>query len=306
VVVPTHELAMQIQQQAVSLEQHAGLGIRIQVLVGSGSMQRQIERLKKKPHLVVGTPGRILGLIRAKKLKAHTVGHVVVDEVDRLLIKSSLNLIRWIIGSILKDRQLIFVSATEEKECTRVAEELAIDLVQVHVGCNQVIDTIDHYYFVCEERDKPDLLRKLIHALDPPKAIVFAHRNTDVESIADKLAYHKLSVIDIHSAQDNLQRKKAMDDLRSGRAQVMIASDIAARGLDIKGVTHIFNIDVPTQSKAYLHRTGRTGRAGMRGVAISLISEQQIRLVRRHERQLGITIAPAQLRSGKVTLRDEG
>jgi ATP-dependent RNA helicase DeaD len=305
VIVPTHELAMQIQQQAISLEQHAGLGIRTQVLVGSGSMKRQIERLKKKPHLVVGTPGRIRGLIRERKLKAHTAGTVVVDEVDRLLLKSSLDLIRRIIGASLKDGQRIFVSATEQKECSLEAESLSVDLVQVHVGCNRVSDTIDHLYFICEERDKPDLLRKLIHALDPPKAIVFAHRNTDVEIIADKLAFHKVRVIDIHSSQDNLRRKKAMDDVRGGRAQVLIASDVASRGLDIKGVTHIFNLDVPTQAKAYLHRTGRTGRAGRHGVAISLIIEPQVRLIRRHERQLGITITPARLRGGKVFIGDD-
>lgn len=306
VIVPTHELAMQIQQQALRLEQNSGLGIRTQVLVGSAAVDRQIERLKKKPHLVIGSPGRIRGLIRARKLKAHTVKCVVVDEVDRLLLRSGLALIRWIIGSTLKERQLIFVSATVQKESSGEAESLASHLIQVHVGSNQVNSAIDHLYFLCEERDKPDLLRKLISALDPHRAIVFAHRNADVETIAAKLTYHKVAAIDIHSAHDNLRRRKAMDYIRSGRAQVLIASDLAARGLDIKGVTHIFNLDLPAQSKAYLHRIGRTGRAGEGGVAISLITEQQIQLIRRHERELGITISPARIRGGQVTISDNG
>jgi superfamily II DNA/RNA helicase len=306
VIAPTHELAMQIQQQALSLSQHSGLGIRTQVLVGSASVKRQIERLKKKPHVVVGSPGRIRGLIRAKRLKAHTVRCVVVDEVDRLLSGDSRDLIRRIIGSTLKDRQLIFVSATVQKRSSDEADALAVHPVQVHVGCNQVSSTIDHCYFLCEEREKPELLRKLLHALDSPKAIVFAHRNADVEAIAAKLALQKLNAIDLHSAHDNLWRRKAMDDFRNGRVQVLVASDLAAIGLDIQGVTHIFNLDLPSESESYLHRIGRTGRAGRRGVALSLVTEQQIRMVRRHERQLGITITPARIRDGQITIGDDG
>ena len=306
VVVPTHELAIQIQQQARSLEQHSGLGIRTQVVLGGASIKRQIEKLKKKPHLVIGSPGRIRELIGMKKLKVHTVRSLVIDEVDHLLFGDSLSLIRSIIRSTLKERQLIFVSATEQKDSSQEADALANDLVRVHVGCNQVSSSIEHLYFVCQERAKPDLLRKLIHAINPSKALVFAHRNADAATIASKLAYHKLSVTDIHSAHDNLRRRKAMDDFRSGRDQVLIASDLAARGLDIKKVTHVFNLDVPTESKAYLHRTGGTGRAGQQGVAISLATEQQIRLIERHGRELGITITPARIREGEVTIGDDG
>ena len=142
------------------------------------------------------------------------------------------------------------------------------------------------------------MLRKLIRTLNPARSIVFVHRNLRAEIVAGKLAFHHLAVADLHGAFDKTERKKAMDSFRGGTAQVLIASDVAARGLDFEGVTHIFNLDLPTDSKAYLHRVGRTARAGARGHAISLMTEPEVRLVRRYETELGIVLHRALLREG--------
>jgi len=305
VMAPTHELVVQIRDEARLLATNSGLDILTQAIVGGTSTKRQIERLKKKPHMIVGSCGRIRELINSRKLKVHKVKTVVVDEVDRLLAGDRAETVNWIIGRVQRDRQLVFVSATEQTESSREAEALATDLVRAHVGCNQVSTSIDHLYFVCEDRKKADLVRKLIRAIDPPRAIVFVHRNSDAQLISSKLAHHKLVAADIHSAKDKFSRKKALDRFRSGRIQVLISSDIAARGLDIKGVTHIFNLDLPGQAKAYLHRAGRTGRAGAEGMTISLVSEQQVRLIERHAKELGITIARAKLREGQISLVQE-
>ncbi len=300
VLAPTHELAIQIQRQAGLLAQNAGLPIRSVLLIGGTAMQRQIEKLKKKPQLVIGSPGRVRELIGLGKLKAHTVRTVVIDEADRLLGSESLDSVRAIIRATPAGRQLIFASATEHPECSREATALAPGLAVLRAGAAPVNVNIEHLYLACEERDKPDILRRLLRTLDPERSIVFVHRNTRAEVVAEKLAFHGLPVADLHGAFDKRDRKQAMDDFRSGRARVLIASDVAARGLDIKGVTHIFNLDVPTESKAYLHRVGRTARAGASGWAISLMNEQDLRLVARYESELGIKMTQIHLREGKV------
>jgi superfamily II DNA/RNA helicase len=305
IVAPTHELAIQIQRQCCDLAQNAGWPIRSLLLIGGTSMDRQIEKLKNKPHIVVGSPGRIHALISMGKLKAHTVRSVVIDEADRLLVEESLPAILAIIQAAPRGRQLIFASATEQRECATTIATLAPDLVMLKAGVTPVNENIEHLYLVCQERDKPDVLRKLLHALRPERAMVFVHRNETAENVAAKLAHHQIPVADLHAAFDKRDRKRAMDDFRSARVRVLIASDVAARGLDIIGITHIVNLDVPTQSKAYLHRVGRTARAGAKGQAVTLMTRDEVRLVRRYESELGIVMRHVRLREGRVIAADE-
>ena len=300
IVAPTHELAIQIQRQSCDLAQNAGMPIRTLLLIGGTSLDRQIDKLKKKPQVVVGSPGRILELGAMGKLKMHTVRTVVIDEADRLLGGDSLDFVRKIIGAAPRSRQLVLVSATEKPECAQEIASLAPGMAMLRAGAAPVNPNIEHAYLTCEERDKPELLRKLIHAAKPERAIVFVHKNESAEIVAAKLAHHQVPVADLHGAFDKNDRKRAMDGFRSGEIRILIASDVAARGLDIKGVTHIFNFDAPTESKAYLHRVGRTARAGAKGFAFSLMNDQEVRLVRRYEKELGIAMAHVRLREGAV------
>ena len=300
IVAPTHELAIQIQRQCGELAQNAGWPIRSVLLIGGTSTDRQIEKLMKKPHLVVGSPGRIAELIGKGKLKAQHVRSIVIDEADRLLNEESLLAIRTIIQAAPRTRQLVFASATLEPQSTAAIATLAPELVMLQAGAAAVNENIEHLYLVCEERDKPDELRKLLHALDPERAIVFVHRNDLAEKIADKLAHHHIPAADLNAALDKQSRKNAMDGFRSAAIRVLIASDVAARGLDIKGVTHIFNFDVPTLSKAYLHRVGRTGRAGAKGLAVTLATEIEARVIPRYQEELGIVVQRVRMREGQV------
>ena len=304
VVVPTHELAMQIFAVGRDLAQQAGLPIRVQALIGGVSTKRQLEKLKSKPHIIVGTPGRISELIKIRKIKPHTVKSIIVDEVDRLLVGESLTEIRGIIKATLRERRLVFVSATQRAETSQEAAVLAPDLVQIRAGADQVNAAIEHFYIECEERDKPEVLRKLLRALRPERAIVFMHRTANAEVLAAKLAYHQIAVVDLHGAHDNARRKKAIDDFRQADAKVLIASDIAARGLDIRGVSHVFNFDIPTQSKDYLHRVGRTSRAGSAGCAVSLMTAQELRLVKRYRSELDIALRVGHLSRGVFNVED--
>jgi ATP-dependent RNA helicase DeaD len=300
IVAPTHELAIQIQRQCCDLAQNAGWPIRSLLLIGGTPLDRQIDKLKKKPHLVVGSPGRIRELIGMGKLKVHAVRNVVIDEADRLLAGESLPAIRAIVQTAPRGRQLIFASATEQPESAEAIATLAPGLVMLRTGVAPVNERIEHLYLVCEGRDKPEVLRKLLHALRPERAMVFVHRNETAENVAARLAHHQIPVAGLHAAFDKRDRKQAMDEFRSAQVHVLITSDVAARGLDIKGITHVVNFDVPTQSKAYLHRVGRTARADARGQAVTLMTRDEVRLVRRYEKELGIVMRHVRLREGQV------
>lgn len=300
IVAPTHELAIQIHRQCTDLAQHGRLPVRALLLIGGTPIARQLDKLKSKPHIAVGSPGRIREHMDAGKLKTQAVRTFVVDEADRLLAGEELGVVRAIVRRLRAERQLVFVSATEAPECARAMAELAPGIRSLHAGVQAVSEHIRHLYTVCEERDKPDVLRSLLHATTPTRALVFAHQNETAERVAGKLRYHRFGVVELHAGLDKQSRKQSMDDFRAGTAQVLVASDVAARGLDIAGVTHVFNLDAPSTSMAYLHRVGRCGRAGARGEAVTLMTERDTRLVGRFERELGITMEQVRTREGRL------
>lgn len=300
IVAPTHELAIQIHRQSCDLAQHAGLGIRSVLLIGGTATDRQIQKLKARPQVVVGSPGRIVELIGRGKLKMAQVRGIVIDEADRLLNDESLDWIQQIVSSSPPRRQLIFASATIEFETRQVLATLSPAVEMLSPGRAAVNENIRHLYLVCEQRDKPDVLRKLLHAFEVPRSIVFVHRNDVAEEVACRLAHHKLTAADLNAELSKSDRKRAMDGIRGGTIRIMIASDLAARGLNIPGVTHVFNLDVPTKALAYLHRVGRTARAGASGTAVSLVTATEARLVRRYEQELGISLQNVGVRHGRV------
>lgn len=300
IAAPTHELAIQIHRQSCELAVNAARPIRSVLLIGGTSTDRQIEKLKAKPHVVVGSPGRINELSERGKLKTAHVRMIVIDEADRLLHDESIDAIRKIIRSAPADRQLVFASATIQSQTRETVRALSPDAQMIQAGAAAVNKDIEHLYLICEERDKPEVLRKLIHATDAARAIVFVHRNDVAERIASRLAHHKIPVADLNAALNKVDRKRAMDGIRSGAIRVLVASDLAARGLNITEVTHVFNLDAPTLSQGYLHRSGRTGRAGAKGTAISLFTDVEARLVRRYESELDIEMTQISVREGRI------
>lgn len=300
IIVPTHELALQIHRVSCDLAQHAGMAVRNVLLIGGTASDRQIEKLKKKPQIIIGTPGRVLELIERGKIKLSDLKTLVIDEADRLLAEDSLEMVQKIVRACPGRRQLVFVSATEQPKSKQYMEQLAPNLVRLHSEELIINQNIDHFYMVVEERDKPDALRKLIHATKTEKVIVFVHRNETAEDVAAKLEHHKIIVADLHSTHEKEVRKQSMQNFRSGKARVLIASDIAARGLDIPGITHVFNLDLPSKGKDYLHRVGRCGRAGARGVAVSILIKPEVRLIELFEQTLGIQMRQVTLREGQM------
>ncbi|MCR1898270.1 DEAD/DEAH box helicase [Irregularibacter muris] len=301
ILAPTHELVMQIDGQIKLLAQKADIPITSATIIGDVSVKRQIERLKEKPHIIVGSVGRVLDLIDKRKIKAHTVKTIIIDEGDRLLDQSSLPTVKGIIKSTLKERQLMVFSATISKKALEAAKALMKDpIVVISEEKSQVNPNITHLYFSVEQRDKVNMMRKLAAAIRPKKAIIFINKSDQLEMVATKLQYHHLNACAIHGTTTKMERKNALEGFRQGKYQFLVASDVAARGLDIQGVTHIFNLDLPLDTKQYLHRVGRTGRMGQAGTAISLVTQREISFLKNYEKDYNITFTQKFLYKGKI------
>lgn len=301
ILAPSHELVLQIQRQAELLADNSQVKIRSLSLLGNVNIQRQIEKLREKPQLLVASPGRALDLIKRKKISAHTIKTIVVDEADKLSDKNNLKLLEEIVKSTLRDRQLMFFSATISEESKKAAAKMMEDLLFIKVQEeSRVPDTIEHFYIKSDFRQKTDTLRKAIHALKPVKGIVFAGEKGSVEIINDKLGWHKIKVAALHGQLEKEERKKIMEDFRAGKINIIIASDLAARGLDFQDLDYIFSLDLPHKAEDYLHRAGRTGRFGKEGRIISIVTEKEIPYLKVIEKELKINIDERKLSKGRM------
>lgn len=302
ILVPTHELAIQILRQIEFLSQSSDIKLTAAPIIGNVNIDRQIEKLKERPHIIVGSSGRILELIKKRKISAHTVKTIILDEADRLMDKNNIDSVKAVVKSTLKERQLMAFSASISKEAETLASEMMKEPVVLKgEGTLSVPQTIEHIYFLAEQRDKIEVLRKLTRILNPERAIVFINnQGNDTEISADKLKFHGIKAESIHGTSRKLERKKAIEDFKAGKLQLLIASDIAARGLDIEGVTHVFNMNLPDDPKDYLHRVGRTGRKGNKGVAVSIVNERELELVKKYLRFLEIEMHEKSMYEGKI------
>ena len=289
ILAPTQELAVQIYDCIRALESSQASELRSQLLIGNASAKRQKEKLKKQPHVVVGTLGRMLELGRARKLKLHRCHSLVIDEADNMLADDRIADVEAFVKMMPRDRQLIFTSATQKEDAFHLAQSIGKD-VQWLAAAQQQAPDIEHSYVETRYHNKARVLIQLLKTLRPERAIVFVHRNVSAEELGDTLEGRHPQFAVIHGNLNKFERKKALDGFRSGKIKVLIASDVAARGLDITGVTHIFNVDLPSSSDDYIHRSGRTGRMGAQGHALSLACEDELKLIRRYERDLNIRI----------------
>jgi len=301
VLAPTHELAMQILKQIEMLSQGSDIKLTVAAAIGNVNIERQIERLREKPHVIVGTPGRVQELIARRKIAAHTIKTVVIDEADNLLSGDSIATIRAIVKSTRKDRQLLMFSASINKDTEVYARELMKEPIFIRETVKPEVPlSIEHIYFVVEKRDKFETLRKVIAALRPLRAIVFIGDRDETAIIVDKLNYHGLVAAGMHGHSDKAARKAVLDAFRAADIDLLVVSDLAARGLDIAGVTHVFNLNMPEKSRDYLHRAGRTGRMGQSGLVVSIATEKEELLLRQYERELNLRATQHDLYRGQV------
>jgi superfamily II DNA/RNA helicase len=311
VCAPTYELCSQIKAELDFLSPIPSL-----LLIGSVSLNRQIDSLKKtRPLAVVGSPGRLLVLAKMRKLKLGDLRFLVLDEADRLTVRESLEETRELLGLIARNAgEGISAAACSATVSAKTGELLGplFEKAEFIESDEQEIlrDRIEHWAVFSEGRRKVQTLRSVLAALKTGKAgfkaLIFAGRNDEAGKILSQLQYHRVSAAALSGGMDKKSRKEAIDAFRAGKLNALVSSDLAARGLDIPGLSHVIALDVPADAEAYVHRAGRTGRAGKRGVMISIGDEIEMRRLAALEKKLGITVRPKELYQGKLLKPDCG
>ncbi|MHC1748166.1 MAG: DEAD/DEAH box helicase [Cellulosilyticaceae bacterium] len=291
ILAPTHELVVQINEQIKLLATNSGFPITSTPIMGGVNIEKQIQKLKTKPHIIVGSSGRILDLIKKKKINSQAIRTIVIDEADNLLDKNQSQTIKDIVKTTLRDTQIMLFSATIHDITLKEANSFTKDPVILN-ACEEtkLNPHISHGYIVTEQRKKFETLRKLLNANAPTKALIFVNNIHEVEIIVEKLLHHQKNAGGLYGTQTKEQRAQTLQNFRSGKIDVLVSSDLSARGLDIPCVSHVFNLDLPPSSNDYLHRAGRTARGNDTGVALSILTPSEQKTVREYEKSLGITL----------------
>ncbi len=299
VLAPSHELSMQIFQ--VIEQWTKGSEIRSLPIIGGANIKRQVVNLREHPHIIVGTTGRLLELIRMKKIKMHEVKTIVVDEFDLLIAQEHVANLKSIIKTTLRDRQILFFSATLAKHTEVIGRELMKDPEIIQIKEDEAASSnTEHIAILCEERQKVEILRKIIRS-ENMKALVFVSDSSNIPEIADKLRYKGLDLGVLTGDSKKNERKEALRKFRIAKFPMLIATDLAARGLDIEGLTHVINWDLPRDSRQYIHRSGRTGRMGDIGTVISIVTKREESDLRKKTNKLGISLKYKKLFKGELT-----
>ena len=302
---PTYELASQIKVQVQKIS-----GIKCALLIGGAPISRQIELLKEKPEIVIGGPARLLELIHLKKLKADGIETLILDEADRLLSPELRDSTKGLMERLPKSVQLIGNSATVSKYTREILQkarngilndekENAILFVALPME-NVLRKQISHWAIFSERRDKIDTLRSFINAEKPKKLLVFTSKSDQIENIASKLRFKKIDCETLCGKTNKVDRKSAIDRFRSGKTKILITTDLASRGLDIEGITHVVQMDLPEKEDFFIHRAGRTARAGATGINCVIGDAWEMENYARLEKKLKITVFPKMLYKGNV------
>ena len=299
ILAPTHELVMQIDAQVKLLATNSGEAVTSTTIIGGANIDKQIKKLKEKPHIIVGSAGRILELIKKKKITAHTIKTIILDEADSLLDNTNTKTIQDIIKTTLRDRQLCIFSASISAQTEEIAKTLMKEPVVLKMTDQIAMNpNISHFYLKGDRRDKFELLRKLIVAEEPERALIFVNQNDSMQEIAEKLNYHQKETFMMRGNIKKEERKRALDAFRSGKIKLLISSDLTARGLDIPAVTHIIHLDCPSNPNEYLHRAGRTARGFADGKSICIVTDKDLSTLKKYQKKSNTNFQEMQLSHG--------
>lgn len=275
VITPTRELAIQVAEELNKIGQYKE--IRTLPIYGGQDINRQIKALKKKPQIIVGTPGRLMDHMRRKTIRLNRIATVVLDEADEMLNMGFIEDIEAILQEIPADRQTLLFSATMPKPIQTLAGRFMNNPQIVAIKVKEVtVPNIEQQYMEVPEKQKFDVLTRLLDIQSPELAIVFGRTKRRVDELAEALNKRGYSSEGIHGDLTQSKRDSVMRQFKEGIIDVLVATDVAARGLDISGVTHVYNFDIPQDPESYVHRIGRTGRAGKTGLAITLVTPREI------------------------------
>ncbi|MEO1009173.1 MAG: DEAD/DEAH box helicase [Planctomycetota bacterium] len=291
VLAPTRELALQITAELETLGKYSDLNVV--TVYGGDPIEKQAKRLAKKPEIIVGTPGRVMDMERRGYLRFDRVQVAILDEVDRMLDIGFREDIRKILGACPKDRQTIFVSATLTEEIEKLARRYMRDPEKLVASAGSLtVSVVEQHYISVQPWDKKRLLLHLLTHEEPALTVVFCRLKRVVDDLEKHLRDHKIDAVAIHGDMRQSRRNSVMQRLRSGELAVLIASDLASRGIDVEGISHVINYDLPEDPDLYIHRIGRTARAGRGGIAWSLVTPEQGKLLTEIENRANAHIPP--------------
>lgn len=307
VLVPTAELAIQVNNTLKDIFAHMDNTFSSVALIGDVNISRQIDSIKSnKPAIIIGTPNRIHQLISNKKIKVHEVKTLVLDEADKLFDKTFIQDVEAIRKSLMKFTQVLLFSASVDKKTRTNAlcfKPIFIDINSNTGNTSQIPSTIKHISVISDRRERIETLRKIIKAVKPEKAIIFVNSKYDLEESLQKLEYHHYNVASIAGNKDNSAKKAAIENFRSGKIQLLIATDIAARGLQIDNIDTVINVNLPEDNKEYIHRCGRCGRNGNAGTCISIITDNELNKIKSYQKAFHINIVTKKLYQGKLVAK---
>lgn len=286
ILAPTRELAIQIGDSLATYGRH--LRLKTCTIYGGVGQGKQVSQLKRGAHILVATPGRLLDLMGQKHVGLAELEIFVLDEADRMLDMGFLPALKQIIRELPKERQSLFFSATLPPNIKSFAEKLLYDPVSVRIKSKSVsVEKIDQRFMLVEKGDKPRVLKDLLAAPEVDRAIVFTKTKHGANRLSQRLEKQGVLSVAIHGNKSQSARQKALAAFRDGKVQVLVATDVAARGIDIPGVSLVVNFDLPHEPESYVHRIGRTGRAGADGVAVSFCLPDEKRELRAIEKLIG-------------------
>lgn len=284
VIAPTRELAIQTQEELYRLGREKR--ITTQVVYGGADISRQIRAIKNNPHIIVGTPGRLLDLIRRKALKLQNVETLVLDEADEMLNMGFLEDIEAIISETpTESRQTLLFSATMPPAIKRIGVQFMKSPEHVQIKASEMTaNLIDQYFVKCKDFEKFDNMTRLFDVQNPKLTIIFGRTKRRVDELAKGLELRGYRAEGIHGDLTQKKRMSVLNDFKNGNLDILVATDVAARGLDISGVTHVYNYDIPQDPESYVHRIGRTGRAGKEGMSVTFVTPNEMDYLRTIEK----------------------
>lgn len=301
ILAPTHELAHQIHEQIKLLAKNSEIPVTSTILMGEMNIEKQIDKLKNKPQILVGSPGRILDLISKKKINVTTLETVILDEADNLLESSQSATVKKLLHQIGHQVQVALFSASmSEKVCQLASPFLNAPVLLQTASKTELNPRISHLYLKTEVRDKFENLKKLLQTTNTQKALIFVSQHTDTKVLVEKLNYHGFTVATISGKLSKEERKNALAQFKSGKVKVLLSSDLSARGLDVAHITHIIHYDLALTPQDYLHRAGRSARNGETGTSISLITPKDLGMIRVLERTFQIKLEEIILVKGRI------
>lgn len=289
ILTPTRELSKQVFDVLKSLA--SVRGVDAADVIGGRTIENQIQKLKRNPHVIIGTPGRLLDHIRRRTLNLSAVKMVILDEADQMLAAGFREDIEALVDQTPKKRQFILLSATMTEDTVRLARKYMTNPERIDVAEKETASTVEQRIYETTKEHKLPLLIRHLKEMNPFMSVVFCNTKDEAHRLAERLAEETDIVVEeLHGDMSQGQRNQVIRRFEKMEIQVLVASDVAARGLDVEGITHVFNFGIPRNLEYYVHRIGRTGRAGTHGIAITYVTPEDGALLRRLEKSIHETI----------------